>query len=669
MSCQPPSDDIQQLIANTIRGLSIDGVQRANSGHPGLPLGAADIATVLWTKYMVIDPVAPKWPNRDRFVLSAGHGSMLLYSLLHLTGFDVPLEQLKQFRQLGSITPGHPEFGMTPGVEATTGPLGQGAGNAVGMALGAMIMAERFNRPGFELINHQVYALVSDGDMMEGVASEAASLAGHLGLGNLIYLYDANNITIEGNTELAFTEDVGRRFEAYGWHVQHVNGHECAAIDDAIAVAQGETERPSLIVCRTHIGFGSPNKQDTASSHGEPLGPDEVRATKVNLGLPADQDFYVPQEVSDWFVSFREHMAGHHAEWEALLAEYRKQYPDLAADWDAMWNRTVPADLGEQLIAAAKTEDEATRNSGGASLNAAAKLVPALIGGSADLAPSTKTLIKGCASIGTCDFGGVNLHFGIREHGMGAIMNGMAYYGSFIPYGSTFAVFSDYMRPSMRVAALTHLQAICVLTHDSIFVGEDGPTHEPIEHLSSFRAMPNMYVMRPGDAAETAACWAAALQLHSSPSALFLTRQKLPEMDRTKCAAAQNVLKGGYTLIGCDSPVPEVILIGTGSELHLALAAYEALTAKGVAARVVSMPCIELFEDQSEEYKASVLPLACRKRVVIEAGTSWGWHKYVGLDGLVISIDRFGASAPAKVLAEKFGLTPEQVIAKVEAWL
>jgi transketolase len=669
MSCQTPSAKLQHLIANTIRGLSMDGVQKANSGHPGLPLGAADYAAVLWTRHLRYNPEDPGWANRDRFVLSAGHGSMLLYSLLNLAGFDVPLEQLKAFRQWGSITPGHPEHGLTPGVEATTGPLGQGVGNGIGMALASMLMAARFNRPGFPLIDHHVYALVSDGDLMEGIASEAASLAGHLKLGNLIYLYDDNHITIEGGTDLAFSEDVGKRFEAYDWHVQHVDGHDPEAVDAAIEAAKAVADRPSLIVCRTHIAYGSPSKHDTSGAHGEPLGVDEVKASKEHLGIPLEPDFYVPQEVADWFAAKAECQKAQAAKWQEMLAAYRTEHPDLGAQWDAMWSREVPADIAEQLIAAMKPDDDATRNSGGAALQLAAKLVPALIGGSADLAPSTKTLIKNCASIGACEFGGANLHFGIREHAMGAICNGMAYYGSFIPYGATFAIFSDYMRPSMRLAALTHLQVIYVLTHDSIFVGEDGPTHEPIEHASSFRAMPNMYLMRPGDSAETAACWGAALLRKHGPSALFLTRQKLPELDRTKYAPAIEALKGGYVVSDCEKAVPDVIIIGTGSELHLGLAAQDALAAKGVAARVVSMPCVELFEDQSAEYKASVLPAACTKRVAIEAGASWGWHKYVGLDGLIIGIDRFGASAPYKVLGEKFGFTADQVIAKVDEWL
>lgn len=655
---------LDQLCANTIRMLAADAVQQAKSGHPGMPMGMAEVAYVLWTRFMNYNPADPAWPNRDRFVLSAGHGSTLLYSMLHLAGYEVSLDDLKAFRQMGSITPGHPEFGLTPGVECTTGPLGQGFANGVGMALASRIMAAKFNTLEHELIDHNVYAIVSEGDLMEGVASEAASLAGHLGLGNLIYLYDDNHITIEGKTDLAYTEDVARRFEAYDWHVARVDGHDQAAIAAAIETAVADTEYPSLIMCRTHIGHGSPNKHDTPGVHGEPLGEEELAATRAALGWPEER-FHVPAEVREVFAARAAELAPLYDTWQATLAEYREALPDQAAEWDAMWGRTVPADISVTLRAAAGDAKDATRNHGGAVLQAAAAAVPALYGGSADLAPSTKTLVKGAGDIAKGNFAGRNLHFGIREHAMGSICNGMALYGSFIPYGSTFLVFADYMRPPIRIAALSKLPHILVFTHDSIFVGEDGPTHEPIEQIASLRAIPNCTVLRPADAAETAAAWAVALKRQDGPTVLCLTRQALPPLP--KPADESDLERGAYTLLDCAGE-PEAIIIGTGSETHLALAAAEALQADGVKARAVSMPSWEVFDAQSDEYRESVLPDACVARAVVEAGVGQGWEKYVGRCGLILGMATFGESAPYTALAEHFGFTADQVTARVREW-
>ncbi len=661
----PVNHDLDQLCANTIRMLAADGVQQAKSGHPGMPMGMADVAYVLWTRHLRYNPRDPQWPNRDRFVLSAGHGSMLLYSLLHLSGYDLPLEELKRFRQLGSKTPGHPEYGVTPGVECTTGPLGQGFANAVGMALGAKIMAEKFNAPGRALIDHYVYAICGDGDLMEGVSAEAASLAGHLGLGNIVFIYDDNSITIEGKTELAFSEDVAARFEAYGWHTLRVDGHDMAAVDEAITAGKQETARPTLILARAHIGMGSPNKQDTHGVHGEPLGEEELAATRGALGWPAEPHFYIPDEVRRVFAARKAELLPLYESWQQMAQGLGTQDAALAAEWEAMWSRTVPSDVAGTLAAAVGDEKDATRNHGGKAIQAASAAVPALYGGSADLAPSTKTLIKGAESIGKNSFGGRNLHFGIREHAMGAILNGMALYGAFIPYGSTFLVFSDYMRPAIRVAAISKIPLICVFTHDSIFVGEDGPTHEPIEQIPSLRVIPNVTVLRPADGPETAAAWAIALQRTDGPTALCLTRQALPPLPPPN--DPQDLMRGAYVLSDCEGE-PELIVIGTGSETHLALQAAELLKAEGIAARSVSMPSCEVFNAQDEAYRESVLPAACKARVAVEAAAPMGWARYVGCDGLVIGMETFGESAPYKDLGEHFGFTVEKVLARVKQW-
>lgn len=661
--------ELAEKAVKTIQMLSADAIQKANSGHPGLPMGMADAAFVLWSRYLRFNPDDPDWINRDRFILSAGHGSMLLYSLLHLFEFDLPMDQLQSFRQWGSMTPGHPEAGVTPGVEVTTGPLGQGFGNGVGMAIASQFLAAHLNEPDFKPIDHFVYALCSDGDIMEGVASEAASLAGHLGLGNIIYLYDDNRITIEGGTELAFSEDVGQRFEAYGWHVLRVDGHNHQDISAAIRTAQAQVSRPTLIICRTHIGKGSPGKQDSADAHGAPLGEDELKATKENIGWPLEPSFLVPEDVRELCHARVEQLRKEYAEWQEMVKEYGDSHPDWRRNWEAFWEKRLPDDLEEKLMEALSKKDDATRNSSGELLQAAAELIPNLIGGSADLAPSTKTLIKKAGSFEKGSYAGRNLHFGIREHAMGAALNGMARYGGLIPYGATFLVFSDYMRPAIRLAAMSKLHVIYVFTHDSFFVGEDGPTHQPVEHVAALRAIPNMTVIRPADPTETAAAWAVALRWTDGPVALILTRQTLPLLDRAALAPADGVAKGGYVLADEQGDSPDLILIATGSEVHLALGVREKLQAQGLSTRVVSMPSVELFERQSSEYRAKVLPPECRKRVVIEAGVPFGWERYAGGDGLIIGMTRFGASAPYKVLAEKFGFTVDSVLQKVQGYM
>jgi transketolase len=659
------TDALLQQTADTLRMLAVDGVQQANSGHPGMPMGAADYAAVLWAKYLRYHAPDPAWPNRDRFVLSAGHGSMLLYGLLHLAGFGLTTDDLKGFRQWESRTPGHPEYGCAPGVETTTGPLGQGFSNAVGMAIAAKMMAARFNTEEFPLIDHRVYTIVSDGDLMEGVSSEAASLAGHLALDNLVCFYDDNHITIEGNTSLAFSESVAKRFEAYGWGVQTVDGHDREAVAGAVVEAQAAGSKPQLIICHSLIGRGSPNKVNTSGVHGEPLGAEEVAATKAAMGWPLEPTFYVPDEVSALFAARGKDLAAEYEAWQQMLAKYRQQQPEQAALWDALWAKAVPADIEEKLLAAAPTDPLATRDSGGKIMQAAAALVPSMVGGSADLAPSTKTLLKGMGDIAPGAFAGRNFHFGVREHGMGSVMNGLALYGSFIPYGATFLVFSDYMRPPMRLAALSGIQAIYVFTHDSIFVGEDGPTHQPIEHLAAMRCIPNMTVIRPAEAYETAAAWATALQHRGGPTALALTRQKLAPLDQTRYAPATGVKHGGYVLLDCEGE-PEFILIATGSEVHIALEAQATLTAQGKAVRMVSMPSTDLFARQTQEYQDAVLPPACVKRVAVEAGCPTGWHRWVGPQGLIIGMDRFGASAPYQKLAEEFGFTAAGILAAMK---
>ncbi len=660
---------LDDLCINTLRMLAVDAVEKANSGHPGMPMGTAAIAYVLWTKFLRHNSRNPLWPDRDRFVLSAGHGSTLLYGLLYLSGYDMSLDDIKNFRQWGSKTPGHPEYDISSGIETTTGPLGQGFGTGVGMAIAQRYLAEYFNRPGYPLFDYHIYAIVSDGDLMEGVSSEAASLAGHLNLGKIIYIYDDNHITIEGPTELAFSEDVGKRFAALGWHVQDIDGYDLGGIGKAIVKAQEEQERPSLIVARTHIAYGSPNKQDTAASHGAPLGSGEVKLTKQNLSWPQEPDFYVPQEVLLHFRKTIERGEGCEKEWQKLFEAYRGKFPELAQQWQMFSERKFISGWKEKIPTFEEADTPvATRSASGKVLNAIAPYIPNLIGGSADLAPSTNTYLKDLGDFGT-DHQGRNFHFGIREHAMGSILNGIALSQALIPYGGTFLVFSDYMRPAIRLAAMMKLPVIYVFTHDSIGLGEDGPTHQPIEHLPSLRTIPNLTVIRPADATETAVAWEVALENRDGPIALTLTRQKLPIIDRKKFASATGLKRGAYVLVDPPEGQPEVILLATGSEVHLVLEAYEKLISKGIAARVVNMPSWELFEKQSPGYKDVVLPPEVTARLAIEASCPLGWHRYVGLCGEVIGITTFGASAPYKILFEKFGFTVDNVISKVEAIL
>jgi transketolase len=654
---------LDALCVNTIRMLSADGVEKARSGHPGMPMGAAPMAYVLWTRFLRHNPRNPRWPDRDRFVLSAGHGSMLLYSLLHLTGYDLSLDDLKAFRQWESRTPGHPEYPLTPGVEITTGPLGQGFASGAGMAITERFLAARFNRPGYPMVDHFTYGIVSDGDLMEGVSHEAASLAGHLGLGKLIYLYDDNHISIEGSTDLVFTEARDLRFKAYGWHVERVDdGNDLAAIEAAIVRAQAETGRPSLIAVRTRIGYGSPNKAGKASAHGEPLGPEELRLTKEHLGWPAEPPFLVPADVRDRFRSAVTEGVEKEALWTERFRSYAEAFPALAKEWDHWVNGILLEgwDGGIPLFTA-DPKGMATRVASGKVLNAIARHLPNLFGGSADLAPSNKTEIAGEPDFQAGAYAGRNLRFGVREHGMGAILNGMALHAGVIPYGGTFLIFSDYMRPAIRLAALMGLKVIYVFTHDSIGLGEDGPTHQPVEQLAALRAIPGLTVIRPCDANETAEAWKAALRL-AGPVALALTRQDVPVLDRSLCAGADHLIRGAYILREAPAGTPELILIATGSEVHIALKAAEALDDKGIKVRVVSMPSWELFEREDEAYRRQVLPPDIKARIAIEAGVTQGWRRYVGDSGRVIGLNRFGASAPSGVLYEKFGLTPERLV-------
>lgn len=663
------SDPLDDLCINTIRMLAVDAVQKANSGHPGMPMGSAPMAYVLWTKFLNHNPRNPKWPDRDRFVLSAGHGSMLLYSLLHLTGYDLSLDDLMAFRQWGSKTPGHPEYGHTPGVETTTGPLGQGLANAVGMALAECSLAARFNQSDFTLVNHFTYALVSDGDLMEGISHEAASLAGHLKLGKLICLYDDNHISIEGSTDLTFTENRLARFEAYGWHVQQVeDGNDLKAIEGAIRAAQAGLDRPSLIAVRTCIGWGSPNKQGTAGAHGEPLGDKEVRSTKENLGWPLEPTFYIPEEALGIFRQALLRGEKKEQEWGALLAAYEQAYPDRAMEWKRAISGELPQGWEDGIpFFPPDSKGMATRVASGRVLNAIAAKVPDLIGGSADLAPSNKTEIKGTNNFEAGSYDQRNLRFGVREHGMGSIMNGMALHGGIIPYGGTFLIFSDYMRPSIRLAAMMGLKVIYVFTHDSIGLGEDGPTHQPIEQLASLRLIPNLTVIRPADANETAEAWRMALKIKGGPVALILTRQDLPTQDREIMGPAQDLAYGAYVLQKEEDSQPRVILMATGSEVPIALEALKKLNEKGFSARLVSMPSWELFDKQPQEYWDRVLPPGIQARVAIEAGRTQGWYRYVGEKGVVLGLDRFGASAPYQVLYEEFGLTVDRVVEKALA--
>ena len=659
---------LDDLCINTIRFLAIDAVEQAKSGHPGMPMGAAPMAYVLWTRHLRHNPRDPKWPNRDRFVLSAGHGSMLLYALLHLTGYDLPMEELQRFRQWGSRTPGHPEYGVTPGVETTTGPLGQGFANAVGMAIAEQYLAAHFNRDGFPLFDHFTYVIASDGDLMEGISHEAASLAGHLGLGKLIVLYDDNDISIDGPTDLTFTEDVGARFEAYGWHVQYVDdGNDLPAIDAAIWQARAETARPSLIIVRTHIGYGSPNKQDTSAAHGAPLGPEEVRLTKRNLGWPEDKAFYVPEEVYRHMRQAVTRGQQWQAEWETLWTRYRERYPAEAAELDRWLSRRLPDGWSEGFPTFSAGKAVATRKASGAVLDVLAARMPELIGGSADLAESNKTHPKGREAFSRDNRRGSYLHFGVREHAMAAICNGLSLHG-LRAYASTFLVFSDYLRPSLRLSALMAQPVIYVFTHDSIGLGEDGPTHQPIEHLASLRAIPHVVVLRPADATETVEAWKVALEREDGPTVLVLTRQNVPVLDRSRLAPAEGVRRGAYVLKEAQGKL-QAILLASGSEVHVALAAAEQLEAEGIGTRVVSMPSWELFKQQEATYRESVLPPEVTTRVAVEAGVGQGWEQFVGCRGRIVSLERFGASAPGAVLFEKFGFTPERVAGEVRTLL
>jgi transketolase len=658
--------NLHDLCVNTIRVLSAECVEKAKSGHPGMPMGAAPMAYMLWTKFLKHNPRHPAWFNRDRFVLSAGHGSMLLYSLLHLTGYDLPLSELFKFRQWESKTPGHPEYGLTPGVETTTGPLGQGFANGVGMAIAERYLAATFNRPGYEIINHFTYAIVSDGDLMEGISHEAASLAGHLRLGNLIYLYDDNHISIEGSTELAFTEQRTARFKAYGWHVQQVeDGNDLDAIEKAIVSAQKETRKPSLIAVRTHIGYGSPNKQGKASAHGEPLGKEELTLTKQQLGWPLEPEFSVPDEALRVFRAAVEQGKSEEARWTSLFDRYREAFPDQAETLDQWIKRELPEGWEADLPAfPADPKGAATRAASGKVLNALAKTIKNLVGGSADLAPSNQTLIKGEGDFQAEQFGSRNFRFGVREHGMGAILNGMALHGGMIPYGGTFLIFSDYMRPAIRLAALMQLQVIYVFTHDSIGLGEDGPTHQPVEQLAALRAIPNLTVLRPCDASETAEAWRFALNHRNGPVALVLTRQGVPVLDRTVFAPAAGLQKGAYVLADFPKGNPGLLLIASGSEVPIAIEAANKLGKKGISCRIVSMPSREVFDKQPDPYRRHVIAPEITARIAIEAGRSQGWWRYVGEKGDVVGIEHFGASAPYQVLYEKFGITADRVVEK-----
>jgi transketolase len=659
--------DIDTLCINTIRGLSMDAVQQANSGHPGAPMGLAPAAYTLWTRHLKHHPENPAWPDRDRFVLSGGHASMLLYSLLYLTGYDVSLDDIRQFRQWGSKTPGHPEYGHTPGVETTTGPLGQGFATAVGMAMAERHLAAAFNRDGHDIVDHFTYVMCGDGDLMEGLSAEAASLAGHLGLGRLVCLYDSNRISIEGSTDIAFTEDVGLRFQAYGWQVLVVeDGNDIAAISDAISAAKAETGKPTLVIVRTQIAYGSPNKQGSADAHGAPLGEDEIRLTKRFLGCPENECFCTPDPVLAHCRKAVAAGAALEAQWRKRVNDYEKHDPDLARQWADMvagnlpegWEKAVtvfPPDAGSM----------ATRKASGMVLNALAEVIPGLVGGSADLAPSNNTVIKAASDFQKNNYSGRNIRFGVREHAMAAILNGMSLHTSGLkPYGGTFLVFADYMRPSIRLSALMKQPVIYIFTHDSIAVGEDGPTHQPVEHLASLRAIPGLVVIRPADATETAAAWQYAVTSRQSPVALILSRQNLPIIDRSSGPAADQLRKGGYVLFDTDG-APDVILIGTGSEVHLCVAARNMLKETGISARVVSMPSWELFEKMSDDYKNSVLPPDVRSRVAVEAGLPMGWEKYAGDAGAVIGISTFGASAPGGVVLKNFGFTAENVVETV----
>ncbi len=664
------ANNLQERAINTIRFLSADAVQQANSGHPGLPMGAAAMAFSLWARHLRFNPRNPGWPGRDRFILSGGHGSMLLYSLLYLTGYELSLEELKQFRQLQSRTPGHPEYGLTPGVEVTTGPLGQGFSNGVGMAIAAQHLAALFNRPGHAIVDHYIYAIVTDGDLMEGVASEAASLAGHLKLGRLVYLYDDNHISIEGSTDLTFTEDRLARFAAYDWHVQSVaDGNDVEAVDVAIQRAKADP-RPSLIAVRTHIGYGLPTRQDTEKAHGEPPGDDELDGAKRKLGWPLAPRFLVPQDVLAFFRQAVERGAQWEAQWRAHLDAYRTAYPELAAELERRLSGELPASWQTDLpVFAADAKGIATRAASGKVLNALAERLPELIGGSADLAPSNKTWLNGSPSFQPESYHGRNLHFGVREHAMGAVLNGMAVHGGVIPYGGTFMVFSDYARPAIRMAALSHYPTVWVFTHDSIGVGEDGPTHQPVEQLAALRAIPNLVTLRPADANEVTEAWKVALARRHAPTALALTRQNLPILDREIYAPASGLQHGAYVLADVGDEAPQLILMASGSEVSLIVEAGLRLAAEGVNVRLVSFPSWELFAAQPSEYRDAVLPPNLRARLAVEAGVAQGWTRWVGDGGVVLAQEQFGASAPYRELYQEFGFTVENVVLRARQLL
>ncbi len=664
-------DALAQLAVNTIRTLSIDAVQKAKSGHPGLPLGAAPMAYALWQRHLKHNPRNPHWPDRDRFVLSAGHGCMLNYTLLHLTGYDLSLDDLKSFRQWGSKTPGHPEFGITPGVEATTGPLGQGTANAVGMAIAERFLAAKYNRPGHTIVDHYTFALVSDGDLMEGISHEAASLAGHLKLGKLVYLYDDNRISLDGPTSLSFSEDIGRRFESYGWHVQKVDkgDTDVDGIDRAIAAAKAETARPSIIIVHTTIGFGSPNKSGNCDSHGSPLGPDEVKLTKKALGFDPEKDFFVPEDAGAHLRGAVDAGAKAEAAWQITFDGWAKAHPDLAADWKTALTGNLPANWEAGLPTFTPKDTMATRKSGGKVIAAVAKQIPWFMGGDADLSVSTLTGLPDMGSFGPSEGAGRNLHFGVREHAMGAIANGLTYHGGIRTFTATFFCFADYERPALRLAALNHLPVTFVFTHDSIGLGEDGPTHQPVEHLASLRCMPNMWVVRPGDANEVTEAWRMAMNRKDGPTTIVLSRQDVPTLDRTKFGAVSGAQKGGYILSESTGGAPQAILIATGTEVPLALTAQEQLAAAGIRTRVVSLPCWEAFARQDRGYQDAVIPRDVPVRVSIEAGATFGWSRWTGDRGAAIGLDRYGASAPGPVNMKELGFTPEHVVNTVKSLL
>ena len=661
---------LDQLCINTVRTLAMDAVQQADSGHPGTPMALAPLAYVLWQRHLRYNPANPDWFGRDRFVLSAGHACMLLYAVLYLTGYDLSLDDIKQFRQWGSRTPGHSEHGLTPGVEATTGPLGQGVGNAVGMALAEAHLATLFNRPGHAIVDHCTYFVASDGDMMEGVSHEACSLAGHLKLGKLIGIYDDNRITIDGKTDLTFSDDTARRFESYGWHVERVaDGNDLGALDAALAAARRQTDRPSLVIVRTHIAYGSPHKQDSPEAHGAPLGAEEVKLTKQRLGWPSLEPFYVPEESLEHWRRVRDRGARLEAEWRKRHDAYRAAHPDLAAELERRLAGRFPEAWDADLPAFAPTDAQATRAASGKVLNAVAAKLPELIGGSADLAGSTNVVFKNGGDVAVGSWGARNIHFGVREHGMGAIMNGLALHGGVRPVGSTFLIFSDYMRPPIRLAALCHLPAIYVFTHDSIGLGEDGPTHQPIEQLASLRAIPHLTVLRPADATEVVEAWRAAVQHQTGPVALVLTRQKVSVIDRARYGPANGLRLGAYVLADAPGGKPAVILMASGSEVELVLGAYEQLAAAGLAARVVSMPSMEFFASQPQEYRDAVLPPAVGARLAVEAASPQPWYRWVGDHGAVLGLERFGASAPYQRIYRELGLTVENIVRRAKQLL